>query len=367
VSVNGRPLGNGQEAPLQVGDKVQIGGYSLKVEAAAAGGGRGAAADPFADFGGLAAPSPPPRTHPPHGAAGGGGNVDPLAAFGIAPAAPAAPGYSPPRSGLPPVPAPPAHSGGIPADWDPFAPDPPSAPARQLDPFGRPAGHADLGMEVGGRGSGPLIPDMPGAGSSLGGGDSLDNLFGLGAPGTASSDPFANSAMQSAAAQPNMAAHADPMRSLNSLTHGSASAAPDRGSELQTPFALPPMVPTRPPAAAPAMRQPAPTIPRSSRRRRRKRRPRARCCRGTRRPPAARAAPSSANARRQPGCGRALRSLSPTAPARRSSRRSAPRRSADRRAAGCSALLHTAVGRHPGAGQRAARRAGCAGPCRSRR
>src|SRR6185295_5225846 len=128
VSVNGRPLGNGQEAPLQVGDKVQIGGYSLKVEAAAAGGGRGAAADPFADFGGLAAPSPPPRTHPPHGAAGGGGNVDPLAAFGIAPAAPAAPGYSPPRTGLPPVPAPPAHSGGIPADWDPFAPDPPSAP-----------------------------------------------------------------------------------------------------------------------------------------------------------------------------------------------------------------------------------------------
>lgn len=250
VSVNGRPLGNGQESPLQVGDKVQIGGYLLKVEQAAAAGARGGAADPFADFGGLAAPSPPPRTHPPQGGGMGGmggGSVDPLAAFGMAPAAPA-PAYGRPGASPPPSAAP-AHAGGIPADWDPFAPDPPSAASagRPADPFGRPAGHSDLGMEVGGRGAGPLIPDMPGSGSSLGGGDSLDNLFGLGAPGSGAADPFANSALQSAAAQPNMAAHADPMRSLNSLTHGSASAAPDRGSELQTPFALPPMVPQRPP------------------------------------------------------------------------------------------------------------------------
>ncbi|HMC14388.1 MAG TPA: FHA domain-containing protein, partial [Albitalea sp.] len=89
VSVNGRPLGNGQESPLQVGDKVQIGGYLLKVEQAAASGAHGGAADPFADFGGLAAPSLPPRNHPAQGGGMGGGNVDPLAAFGIGPAAPA--------------------------------------------------------------------------------------------------------------------------------------------------------------------------------------------------------------------------------------------------------------------------------------
>jgi len=240
VSVNGRQLGNGQESPLQAGDKVQIGGYLLKVEAAAAGGRAGAAADPFADFGGLAAPSPPPRSQPP-----GGGNVDPLAAFGMAPAAPPPPAYGRPAA-APPLPA---HAGGIPADWDPFAPDPPSAPGRPVDPFGRAAGHADLGMEVGGRGAGPLIPDMPGSGPSIGGSESLDNLFGLGAPGSSSSDPFANSALRGAAAQPNMAAHSDPMRSLNALTPGSAGAAPDRGSELQTPFQLPPMVPIQPPAA----------------------------------------------------------------------------------------------------------------------
>ena len=246
VSVNGRQLGNGQESPLQAGDKVQIGGYQLKVEAVAVGGRAGAAADPFADFGGLAAAAPPPRTQPPGGAVPMGGNVDPLAAFGIAPAAGPAP-YGRSGGAAPPPPAP---AGGIPVDWDPFAPDPPTSAPRATDPFGRPPGHADLGMEVGGRGAGPLIPDLPGAGSSLGGGDSLDHLFGLGAPGAASSDPFANSALQSVAAQPNMAAHADPMRSLNSLTHGSASATPDRGSELQTPFQLPPMVPTQPPAAA---------------------------------------------------------------------------------------------------------------------
>ena len=108
VSVNGRPLGNGQESPLQVGDKVQIGGYLLKVEAAAAGGARGGAADPFADFGGLAAPVPPPRSQAPQGgggmgggAMGGGGNLDPLAGFGMAPAAPT-PNYQRPAAAPPP-------------------------------------------------------------------------------------------------------------------------------------------------------------------------------------------------------------------------------------------------------------------------
>src|SRR5437762_2675140 len=53
ISVNGRPLGNGQEALIQAGDEIQIGGYAMRVEAGGAPGGA-AAADPFADFPGLA-------------------------------------------------------------------------------------------------------------------------------------------------------------------------------------------------------------------------------------------------------------------------------------------------------------------------
>ena len=97
ISVNGRPLGNGQEAFIQPGDEVQIGGYAMRVEAAAATGGAGAA-DPFADFAGLAS------TPPPAGAAraGAGAFADPLAGFGAAPPGRAAPqrsraGHLPPR------------------------------------------------------------------------------------------------------------------------------------------------------------------------------------------------------------------------------------------------------------------------------
>ena len=57
ISVNGRPLGNGQETFIQPGDELQIGGYAMRVEAAAAGGGAGAV-DPFADFPGLASTPP---------------------------------------------------------------------------------------------------------------------------------------------------------------------------------------------------------------------------------------------------------------------------------------------------------------------
>ncbi len=235
ISVNGRPLGNGQEAPLQPGDQVQIGGYALNVEAGASG--AAVDLDPFADFGGLAAPAAAAR---PPTAAPGGASLDPLAGFGMAPA-----------------PAAPAAAGGIPEDWDPFAPDP-VAPG-PADPFARGGGGVrDLGLEVGGRGAGPLIPDAPGGAAPAA--DSLDNLFGLGGAGSASADPFANSAMQAAAAQPNMAAHADPMRSLNSLTQASASAAPDQLSELNAPFDLPPMKAPAARAAPPA----APSAPKGA-------------------------------------------------------------------------------------------------------
>ena len=258
IAVNGRPLGNGQEAILQPGDEIAVGGYLMRVEAGGAA--HAPAADPFADFAGLAAAgsSPVPGRAPPAPAAG---FTDPLAAFGIAPAPPAAGtprGFgTPPRSTS-------AASGGIPDDWDPFAPEPAAKPgpadfARSL---GQPQGAAggNFGLDIGGRAA-PLIPDLPLQG---GGGDSLDNLFGLG-PAGAAGDPLAGSPLHQAAAQPNMAAHADPLKSLNSITRANAQASPDHVRELNTPFTLPPMaVPaeTRPPsvpraAAGPAM-QPGP-------------------------------------------------------------------------------------------------------------
>lgn len=248
ISVNGRPLGNGQEAPLQGGEEIQIGGYRLTVEVGAAAAG-GAAVDPFADFGGLAAPAPAGRAAP-------AASADPLAAFGMTPApAPADPfgrsAFGASASAKSSAPA----AGGIPDDWDPFAPDPqPSGKDDFARSLGRPQGGAkDFGLEVGGRGAAPLIPDLPGQAAPPS--DSLDNLFGLGGGSGGGADPFANSALGQAAAMPNMAAHADPMKSLNSITRASATAASDVGSELNTPFNLAPMgAPV--PAAPPAMRVP---------------------------------------------------------------------------------------------------------------
>lgn len=256
ITVNGRPLGNGHEAPLQTGDEIQIGGYRLLVEVHA-GATAGAPADPFADFGGLAAPAAAPP------ARGGGATNDPLAAFGIAAGpAPADPfaslggGYGSP----PAAPAAPKAAGGIPDDWDPFAPvaaPPPSDFARSL---GQPGGGANLGLEVGGRGAAALIPDLPGAPAA--GSDSLDSLFGLGSSG--GSDPLANSVFQQAAAQPNMAANVDPLKSLNSITRATPTAAADLGSELRAPFDLGPMAvpaPARPPVAAAPIAPAAPAMP----------------------------------------------------------------------------------------------------------
>jgi hypothetical protein len=60
-----------------------------------------------------------------------------------------------------------------------------------------------------------------------------------------------------------MAAHADPMKSLNSMTRGSATAASDTTPELSTPFMVPPMIPQAPPPAQrPPM--PAPVPPRAA-------------------------------------------------------------------------------------------------------
>ncbi len=236
ISVNGRTLGSGQEAPIQPGDELQIGGYTMRVEAGT-GSGVAAPADPFADFAGLAST---PAAAPSAGRAQPGAFADPLAGFaGAAP--PARPGGSGASHH-----APPPAAGGIPADWNPFAPDAATSP-RTADPLrGAGASGGSFGLEVAGR-TDPLIPEFaPGAGS--GGGDSLDALFGLGVSG-GGADPLAGSVLNPAAAQPNMAANADPLKSLNSVTRGTASAAPDRTPELSAPFQVPPM---RPPPARPA-------------------------------------------------------------------------------------------------------------------
>ena len=248
ISVNGRPLGNGQEAFIQPGDELQIGGYAMRVEAGSAAAGA-PAADPFADFPGLASSAPMAGRAPAPAAP----FADPLAGFGASPgAAPPPPPSFAPAGAFPPAPT---SAGGIPADWDPFAPDaatpsPANDFARSLgQPSG--AGNNNFGLDVGGRVE-ALIPEF---GSGGGGGDSLDALFGLG-PGGGGKDPLAGSALNQAAAQPNMAAHADPLKSLNSMTRGSASAAADTSSELSTPFMLPPMVPS----AGAARPQPAPPL-----------------------------------------------------------------------------------------------------------
>ena len=169
ISVNGRPVGNGQEAFIQPGDELQIGGYAMRVEAGSGGAGA-AAVDPFADFPGLASsPSAPGRAGAPAASFD-----DPLAGFGAPPrAVPAsAPLFAPPAS--------PSAGGGIPQDWDPFAPDakPPASPNDFARSLGQGGGNSNFGLDVGGRAE-ALIPEF-GAGGGGGGGDSLDALFGLG-------------------------------------------------------------------------------------------------------------------------------------------------------------------------------------------
>ncbi|MEO7056941.1 MAG: FHA domain-containing protein, partial [Caldimonas sp.] len=244
ISVNGRPLGNGQEAMLQIGDEISIGGYSMRVQAGASPVGT-VATDPFADFGGLAGV-------PSQGSAGRASAAepsvvsDPLAAFGVS---------SHGAFAAAPMSASAAATGGIPLDWDPFAPDPqPVATGNDLArSLGQASSPSNFGLDVGGRAE-ALIPDFGGSGSAGGGSDSLDALFGLSAGG--GRDPLAGSALNEAAAQPNMAAHADPLKSLNSMTRGNATAAADTSSELRAPFMLPPMMPT---AATPEAATPRPT------------------------------------------------------------------------------------------------------------
>lgn len=194
---NGRTLVPGREVLLSAGDTLHIGAYALRVDDGSA---AAQAKDPFAgftDFGGIA-PAP-------------------VAAAAAAPA---------------PAPA----AGGIPEDWDPFAP-PPAAPAPSAAP-------RDLRM---------LIPPTAAPGVPP---PSIDALFGLGP--AAGADPLAGSPLAPPLAQPNMAGSDDPVQALRALPAAVPAAAADHVPELRRPFVAPPVaLPAAAPAAAP---RPAATV-----------------------------------------------------------------------------------------------------------
>lgn len=167
VQVNGLPLGNGREAPLNGGDEIRIGGYVLRV---------------LAD---IPKPPPPLAGMPPGGQAPAPRD-DPLAMFGpsssdpfadlLPPTPPALPGRDQPdpfggRA------EPPVRRETIPTDFDPFADlmAPPAATA--TDPFSQPANPSRL-------------PDDFNLGLAPASSKSIDQLFGLSAG--SGTDPFAN-------------------------------------------------------------------------------------------------------------------------------------------------------------------------------
>ncbi len=254
IAVNGRPLGSGTEAILKAGDEVMIGGYVLRAEARAANAPAASSNDPFAD---LLGPGSGAAAAPKAGGGGMAAGWDPLNAYKSDPV----PGTSPGaylRSAPPPAAAAAPAMGGIPDDWNPFAPQAASA-APAAAPKGRDP--LNMGLDIGGAAPAPLIPGMGGA-STNAPSDSLDALFGLKAGGGSSSaDPLGGSFLSEAAAQPNMAAHSDPMRALQAAPQATRETLADDFSDLNSPFQMPPPsigTPIAAPVMAPVM---APTPP----------------------------------------------------------------------------------------------------------
>jgi FHA domain-containing protein len=224
ISVNGQRLGSGSERLIKEGDQVEIGGYVLSVQMQAAGAGA-ASKDPFADLlGPIGAPAAKAAPSAPW---------DPLSPR------PAASGPSAARAATPP---PAAAAGGIPDDWNPFAP----TPAQSASKSPLPVDSRNLGLDIGAAAPAPLISGLS---SSGGGSDSLDALFGL-KPGAAQGDPLGGSMLAAAAAQPNMAAHADPLRSLQAAPMAAPQSLQDDFSDLHRPF-VPPAAPVAAPAPVP--------------------------------------------------------------------------------------------------------------------
>ena len=245
IVVSGQALGSGREAVLQAGDRVRIGGYELTVKLGAPAAAAASSSDPFADLLGPSTAAPAP----------GGQLFDPLAGFAAAPAP--QPGRAPAAAPAP-KPAAAAAAGGIPIDWDPFAPDsmviragaaarPPVAGARR----------DALGLDLGAAAPAALIPDLAMRSAEP---SSLDQLFGLGP--AKGGDPLANSVLDAPMAQPNMAASVDPLRSLNSAPLASAQSVPDQVSDLHRAFIPPTTIkPARPVSSSLASASVSPFLP----------------------------------------------------------------------------------------------------------
>ncbi len=217
ISVNGQVVGAGREHPLKPGDELQIGGYVLQAADAAA----PRSADPFADlFGeaplGLAAPAVAPAPERPAPAMPASfGAAQPGTATWPAPS----PAPWPAPAPAPRAPPPPAVSAlgkaQIPEDWDPFAPDPAEAAAAAV-----------------------AVPRDAFAGLPAGGGDSIDDLFGLSAT-PAGGDPLGGSPAHALGAAPNTGQHEDALQSLARTATLMPPSRADHASELNTPMPLP--------------------------------------------------------------------------------------------------------------------------------
>ena len=218
IAVNGNEVPSGREQPLQAGDQVQIGGYLLKVTqaAAASAGAAGAFDDLFGDGAqGLAGPALVPKLSATSWTAPPAAPAAAAAAWRGPPPAPAWPAPAAPPIAAPPRP-PVAPSALLDDDWDFLAPDP------------RPGNDA------------PALAPASSIGSAMGPGalDSLDDLFGLGAP-SGGADPLGATPQQALLMQPNMAAHADPLKSLDRPAGFAQASQSDHVSELNTPMSLP--------------------------------------------------------------------------------------------------------------------------------
>ena len=219
---NGSPLGHGAEVMLAHGDQIVIGNYEIAVSTAPS---AAPAVDPFeAAF---------PSNKPARPAAPAPDLSSPLSTNPVRLTA------QPPRPAPRPASRPAASSGfGIPDDWDPFAKD------HASDPFGEIHGASNPARAPGAPGpAAPAAAPLALARNSRE--DSIDALFGLGAPSGA--DPFAASPLAQAPAAPNTGSSADPMRSLQQPAPPPPRPEADHVSDLNSPWANAPK-PSRSPA-----------------------------------------------------------------------------------------------------------------------
>jgi FHA domain-containing protein len=259
IKLNGQALTSGREVPLAAGDVLQVGGYELRASAGAGGDGGGTGSDNAAadkdPFAGLLGPAAPTQAS---ASMRHSSMVDPLAQAAhraqMAQMAQVAPAAVTTRSA--PVAAQ-RQPQGIPKDWDPFAPH---ASRDDMPGAASPQRRDALGLDLGSAAPSSLVPelDVPSAAPS-----SLDQLFGLSAS-VGGADPLANSMLDAPMAQPNMAADADPLRSLQSAPRATAASQSDQLPDLQRAFIPPTTIkPPKPAAARPplaAAPAPAPVV-----------------------------------------------------------------------------------------------------------